>query len=402
MPAGGLTEDEQAAPPRRRPVALQALVHAALVDYPRYLDPETGRRCAPERLVEWMALQRRMRERFPAAVQAIGFSRWKKPIVRAFLAGSEVTFQRRAAAAAALPGGCVAVWGGRRVAGQAGDGAAWLRLEDGFLRSVGLGADLVRPLSWVVDGEGLYYDATRPSALERLLQHQSFDAALCRRAAALRERLVQAGLSKYNVGHGRWRRPAGATVVLVAGQVEADASIALGAGAVRTNLALLQEARRAHPAAHLVYKPHPDVVAGLRAGGASERELLRCCDEVVRDVPIVQLLDQVDEVHVITSLAGFEALLRQRRVVVHGLPFYAGWGLTEDRMTTPRRSRRLGLDELVAGTLLLYPTYVSRRTGHFTTAERALDELLQWRAEGAGRAPWRTRLLRPLLRRLTA
>ncbi|MGH8642553.1 MAG: capsular polysaccharide biosynthesis protein, partial [Burkholderiales bacterium] len=62
----GLTQDDLPAPGRRRPATLEALVHAALVEYPRYLDPQTGRRCEVERLIEWMGLQRRMRERIPA------------------------------------------------------------------------------------------------------------------------------------------------------------------------------------------------------------------------------------------------------------------------------------------------------------------------------------------------
>jgi capsular polysaccharide export protein len=97
---------------------------------------------------------------------------------------------------------------------------------------------------------------------------------------------------------------------------------------------------------------------------------------------------------VITSLAGFEALLRGRRVHCHGQPFYAGWGLTADATPHARRTRRLALDELVAATLLLHPTYVSRTTGRFTSPERALDELLQWRTErppptSAWRRGWR-------------
>lgn len=55
----GLTHDELPAPARRGPVPLENLVHAALVDYPRYLDPETGKRCEPERLIDWMGAQRR-------------------------------------------------------------------------------------------------------------------------------------------------------------------------------------------------------------------------------------------------------------------------------------------------------------------------------------------------------
>ncbi|HJZ17667.1 MAG TPA: hypothetical protein VJ251_19865, partial [Stellaceae bacterium] len=55
--------------------------------------------------------------------------------------------------------------------------------------------------------------------------------------------------------------------------------------------------------------------------------------------------------------AGFEALLRGRRVVVYGRPFYAGWGLTSD-LTGIDRGRRLTLEELVAGALILYPRYL--------------------------------------------
>jgi capsular polysaccharide export protein len=190
------------------------------------------------------------------------------------------------------------------------------------------------------------------------------------------------------VGHVRWQRPAGPKpVVLVVGQVEGDASIRLGAPGLRTNIALLRAVRAERPDAHLVYKPHPDVVARLRDAGRGEGGAAALCDEVVPDAPIDTMLREVDEVHVLTSLAGFEALLRGRRVVCWGCPFYAGWGLTDDREPLSRRGRRLTLDELVAGVLLLYPTYVSRATGRFTTAERALAELQAWRAEGTGGRP---------------
>ena len=112
--------------------------------------------------------------------------------------------------------------------------------------------------------------------------------------------------------------------------------------------------------------------------------LLRWCNEVVTDIVMGELLTVVDEVHVLTSLAGFEALLRGKPVTCYGQPFYAGWGLTDDRMPLARRTGRLTIDELTAGTLILYPTYVSRTTGRFTTPERALDELLEWRQQQNG------------------
>jgi len=251
-----------------------------------------------------------------------------------------------------------------------------------------------------MDRRGMYYDATRESDLECLLQCTQFAPGLLARAAALRERIVASGITKYSVGERAWRRPGRARVILVPGQVESDASLRLGARSIRTNLALVRAVRAANPDGYLVYKPHPDVAAGLRARGTHEQHVRDFCDEVVTEVAMGTLLGQVDEVHVLTSLAGFEALLRGRRVVCYGLPFYAGWGLTQDFESLPRRRRRLTVDQLVAGTLIVYPTYVSRRTGCYIHAEQALDELLAWR-EAAGRPNRVWQHLRRTVLRLT-
>jgi capsular polysaccharide export protein len=393
----GLTADQLRAPARRGAATLPALVHAALVAYPRYADPETRTRCEVERLLEWIALQRRQRERFAPKVVAFGFSTWKKPIARSFFGGTQVKFaSKNTPVAADTP---VALWGRRGIPKRVAIDAPVIRLEDGFLRSVGLGADLVKPLSWVMDTQGMYYDARQPSGLERLLQDGEFDDALVERAARLRERLLALGLTKYNVGAGRWARPAGQRrVALVVGQVEDDAAVTYGAPGVRTNMALLRAARVLRPDAWLVYKPHPDVVAKLRDAGEGEAEAKSLCDEVVVDVEMDALLRDVDEVHVLSSLAGFEALLRGTRVVTWGCPFYAGWGLTDDREPLSRRTRRRSLDELVAATLIEYPTYISRVSNYFTTPERALEELREWRdAGGATRPSWARRALRRVL-----
>lgn len=74
-----------------------------------------------------------------------------------------------------------------------------IRVEDGFLRSVGLGAELTRPLSWVMDTRGIYYDATRPSDLEHLLQHVVFSSHLIKCAVHLHQRLLEHGITKYNL-----------------------------------------------------------------------------------------------------------------------------------------------------------------------------------------------------------
>lgn len=330
----------------------------------------------------------------PALVFGYGFSLRKRAIVRRFLPAAKVHFVRRAAAVPA--GSHLLLWGSNPApAGLAAD-VQLVRLEDGFLRSVGLGADLVKPMSWVIDRRGIYYDAARPSDLECILQAGGFSDALLARAAQLRGRIVDNRLTKYNVGSATWTRDGAAgLVILVPGQVETDAAIRLATPGVRTNIGLLQAVRSANPDACILYKPHPDVVAGLRAMGQGEHEARRWCDSIVGDVSMADLLPQVDEVHVLTSLTGFEALLRNKRVTCYGQPFYAGWGLTTDVYPLARRSRSLTLDELVAGALIVYPTYVARHGGRITTPELALDELLAWRDSGSPsllRRSWRKAL----------
>jgi capsular polysaccharide export protein len=177
-------------------------------------------------------------------------------------------------------------------------------------------------------------------------------------------------------------------VVLVPGQVESDASIFYGAPDLHTNLALLQAVRAAEPEAWIVYKPHPDVVAGLRGEGSPQADLQHWCDALLTEGCMDQLLKEVDAVHVLTSLAGFEALLRGVEVHTWGLPFFAGWGLSHDRLTCPRRGRQLQLDELVYAALVAYPRYVSRRSGLFIEPEEAIEELLGWSKEPPQAPNW--------------
>lgn len=338
-----------------------------------------------------------------SVVRAHGFSWRKRALLRDFTGLRRLRFVARGSEVPADAD--LLLWGSAPPPGGTPAQARVVRLEDGFLRSVGLGADLTRPVSWVLDTRGIYYDPRTPSDLEVLLQHgDPIDPTLLQRAEALRALIVQAGLSKYNLGGVRWAPPSnGRKVALVVGQVETDASIASGAQDIRSNMALLQAVRAGRPDAWVVYKPHPDVEAGLRQAGLQEEDAGRWADEVLRDGSMAQILPLVDEVHVITSLSGFEALLRRKPVFCYGQPFYAGWGLTHDRHPHPRRTRRLQLDELVAAALLLYPVYVSLAGRMPCSPEQALAELLALRsaqaAGGQGPLPWWRRMLRPLLSR---
>ena len=245
-----------------------------------------------------------------------------------------------------------------------------------MIRSVGLGANCVPPLSVIVDGCGIYFDPSAPSDLETILAEAEMPPELLARAADLRARTVAEGISKYGRAVPAQLRPRDARRrVLVTGQVEDDRSILTG-GAGMTNLALLEATRKLEPDAWIVYKPHPDVEAGHRKGRISDSEVLRHADAIDRDAPITALIDSVDALHVITSLAGFEALLRGKAVTTHGTAFYAGWGLTRDlKPLPPRRGRCRTLDELVAGTLILYPRYVDPVTRLPCTPELLIDRI---------------------------
>jgi capsular polysaccharide export protein len=115
----------------------------------------------------------------------------------------------------------------------------------------------------------------------------------------------------------------------------------------------------------------------LRHKGQLDDTLTGLCDEVLTDVSIHHLLNEVDEVHVMTSLTGFEALLRGRTVVTYGQPFYSGWGLTVDKLTCERRTRKLSVTELVAGALILYPSYRDKSLDNFASPEYALARMLE-------------------------
>lgn len=258
-----------------------------------------------------------------------------------------------------------------------------IRIEDGFLRSVGLGAGLTSGGSYVLDGRGIHYDGSRASDLEHLLETAEVTAEERARGRRLAEAIREARLSKYNVGRrSTWAMPTDA--ILVPGQVAGDAAVADAAGLMadaggNPNVALLKAVRARNPSAVIVFKPHPDVAAGLRPGGIARRDALAYADHIAADVNIADLIDASARVETLSSLTGFEALLRGKAVGVHGRPFYAGWGLTEDLAVTPRRTRGRTLDELVYLTLVAYCRYVDPATRRVCTAEEQVARLAEQR-----------------------
>ncbi|WP_380787639.1 beta-3-deoxy-D-manno-oct-2-ulosonic acid transferase [Sphingomonas sp. R86521] len=354
------------------------ILNASLLAGRRYRDPISNVDVDIMTMIDRLASWRQIIDANRGIAAATGIAWWKQDAIARFLWDGQparLPFIRPRAALrrVAGTGRSVAAWPSRipnwfgPAVAEAGGGVHWI--EDGFIRSVGLGSDLIPPLSVTVDDLRPHFDPSGPSRLELILAGTAFPAKLLARSAALRQRIVAQGVGKYSATGDTDAqaepspRPAG-RVVLVAGQVSNDLSVIKGGGAVRGNLDLLARARAAEPDSYIIFRPHPDVTAGHRAGTIDERDALRYADRIDTGSSAAALLRNVDAVHVLTSLIGFEALMRAREVVVHGQPFFAGWGLTRD-LAPPimRRGRRLTLDMLVAAALILYPRYLDPRTG---------------------------------------
>lgn len=377
-------------------VTLETLFYSAYIDYSAYVDPATKQACEVDTAIEWLITNRYWQGRLEGSLTVYEFSRWKLPFVKAFVNLPRTTlFIKPKPRLKNLlhpdhlrvnyqqP---LLVWGlakrqqvQKKLKNKLINQPSIYCMEDGFIRSNGLGATLLAPLSVVIDKQGIYYDATRPSDLETLLRLcETLTPKQRVRVESLRDKLLTQRVSKYNVGMDidvadgqqiSWMQDAklsGKSRVLIVGQVEDDLSVQYCGSEIKTNSGLIERVRRDNPDAYLIYKPHPDVEAGLRAGKVGAA-CLKQVQAVAYDTAMPDCLESVDEVHTISSLTGFEALLRGLKVTCYGLPFYAGWGLTTDidvqlplkaeYIKRRKRDTTLTLEQLLHCALIDYPLY---------------------------------------------
>jgi len=371
-----------------------------------FQNPFTGERMSARECVELCGFWRRLIDSNREIAAGLGFAFWKQDHIEPLLWNGSTPFRFLRDVAEVPAGAAMAIWQAKvhaeALAQLERSETPTVEVEDGFLRSRGLGADCIPPLSVTVDRLGAHFDPSEPSELENMLQYGKFDEELLARARALREELVEAGIGKYERASVLLDRPAGERRhILVPGQVEDDRAVRTGGCGLTSNLELLRRVREQAPDAYILYKPHPDVLAGHRRGSIPDRICRQYADQIVSELPITSLIAMADEVHVNTSLAGFEALLRGKPVTTHGVPFYAGWGLTHDLGPVPsRRTARRTIDEVVAATLLLYPRYLDPVTGLPCPAEIVVARLRVDEGSGPGLLVGIRRLQGKLMRRL--
>ncbi|MCV3345697.1 capsular polysaccharide biosynthesis protein [Campylobacter lari] len=380
----GLTQDKQVCQRRLKKRTLEEIFYATYILYSEYFNPYLNQKSDIFDTIHTLAKYKKIERANSNTLYFLGFSKWKREFVKPFFKtkNNKIIFLNspdELYKASVNSEDKIFIWGkkyDKALLAKDFKNAIFL-VEDGFLRSVFLGSDLTRPFSLIVDSKGLYVDPSKPSDLEDILQNHIFDEGLKQRAKKLISTITHNKFSKYNgLKHEKLNFNTNKKIILIPAQVEDDASMILGGSGYDT-LKLLQNVRKANENAFIVFKPHPDVLSGNRKGLKDKSIILKYCDEIIENVSIDSAINACDEVHTITSTSGFDALLRGKKVVVYGKPFYAGWGLTMDLHEIPRRTRVLSLEELVTGVLILYPRYIHPKNKNLCEVELALDIMLK-------------------------
>ncbi|MHC4946203.1 MAG: capsular polysaccharide export protein, LipB/KpsS family, partial [Planctomycetota bacterium] len=241
--------------------------------------------------------------------------------------------------------------------------------EQGFLASSHSWSEAFRQknpilgcLGYVYDDISHYFMADYPNRLiHRLNSARELTKDERSRAHNLVERIVERKISKYNsqpihrpaMTEGYSRR------VLVCDQTFADASTVYGKVGEAEFEQMLLAAIRENPDAEIIVKTHPDTFweKDKRTGYYNHLQDTGRV-RILRD-PINPycLFDLVDKVYVGTSQVGLEALFAGKEVVCFGAPFYAGWGLTDDRQPVPHRHRTRSLEEIFHYFYIWYTIY---------------------------------------------
>ena len=396
----GLTEDAQPIDRRTQQRSLDQIFYATHIHHARYFCPVTGKAWTLADCLDHVVLQLGYFERNAVNHVCVGITPWKKRYLSQFLRSpyGRVRFSKKNDASddehtvfwsfKDSPQGSELTKQLPTLKHDARSRSLKItRVEDGFIRSNGLGSDFTPPASLVFDQLGLYFDAGSTSTLEHLLNTYQCTNKERARARTLISQVISSNLTKYNadsIENSNLITDSSLTKrkkILVVGQVEGDQSVLRGGMGIFSNTELLKKVRGSNPNACIFYKPHPDVTSGNRKGTVSLDTIANFVDYVEQKRRFIDCLDDCDELHTLTSLAGFEAILRNKTVVTYGLPFYAGWGLTIDHCKSERRLKTLSIDELVYICLIAYPHYMDLPSGEFVSLEQLIEGIKKSRLQ---------------------
>ena len=220
----------------------------------------------------------------------------------------------------------------------------------------------------MVDRSGIYYDASRPCDLELLISRRikAGAADLDRVKAAIAEIKLRR-LSKYNhapmLTRAKLDLAGSADIVLVVDQTFNDASVTGSGGDEASFCRMVEAAIDENPGRLVVVKLHPETVSRAKRGYLFDQSRRENVALIAVAVNVWCLLEMSCRVYTVSSQLGFEALLADVPVSCFGMPFYAGWGLTDDRRGRPiRRAGDASREHIAAAALFDYSTYLDPQT----------------------------------------
>lgn len=196
----------------------------------------------------------------------------------------------------------------------------------------------------------VYYNFEKESNIETILRSNWMPTEEQWRIANLAiEMINKYGITKYSEHPPVSQSMIGGSYknILLVDQPIDDESVLLGSANEQTFDDMLLYAFDTYMYANIYVKLHPDTIDGKKEGYL--QKLLK--KHGLDDHPSIKVIDThcnitsffhfVQEVLVVTSQVGFEALLRDKSVRCFGMPFYSGWGLTTDmQVLTNQKSSR--------------------------------------------------------------
>lgn len=277
-------------------------------------------------------------------------------------------------------------------------------IEDGFIRGLfsyfsqkinGLTIPYTAQmrLSCSIDDISPHFNIYNRSRLEILLNNSELSEQQKQRASKLRQLIVDNCITKYNyqpiiqpeIGDPNKKK------ILILDQSKGDQSILMSGGLGQFDL-MLESAVNENPNCDIIIKVHPDALGGSDRNSCFDlADIQSKYDNVIlyaQAINPVSLLQYVDKVYTCSSGMGFEALLAGKEVITFACPFYAGWGLSDDRhplmqseIIKKRRQKRLSVEDILYQTYINYCHYTHPEYHIEMQVEDAIAYLIKHRHE---------------------
>ena len=253
-------------------------------------------------------------------------------------------------------------WGYKKSGIEAMQMPKYLLLEDGFIRSIGLGVQGYPAFSIVEDENGMHYDAFKNTTIQQILNEYDFknDEKLLSLAKDTIELIKKYKISKYNINEMKLPdivKNSKKEKVLIIAQTAGDNSLKYGRAYEFKPKDIIISALEENPGKDIFVKIHPDVLTGKRKSSIDIDLAKKYCKVLTQNTNPILLLEEFDKVYTQTSQMGFEAAFLGKEVVTFGMPFYAGWGITKDKLQNTERKRKLTPLEVFAAAYILYSKY---------------------------------------------